>query len=302
MCIIQSLRTYDNYSLDVYIKLFDSKVQSILQYGSEIWGLDNATQHCEKVHLYALKKYLGVSLRTPNDFVYNELNRFPITINFAIRCIKYWFKLIHMPDDRLPKKAYVMLYNLDARGKVTWATNVRNCLFRYGFGYVWMEQGVGHESEFLRLFKQRMIDCRWQNWSEHVNGSERFEMYRMFCNTFSRLPKYLCINLNRHKKYIMTKFCFGICDLATHHFRYRNCDSNNLMCQLCNLDVENEIHFLLCCPFYDTLRKKFIATKFYRNPNTFSFSMLLASNNTEIVIGLCNFLYYALKARQIALS
>ena len=45
-------------------------------------------------------------------------------------------------EDRLPRKAYLMLYNLDARDKRNWASNVRMQLFQYGFGSVWMNQGV----------------------------------------------------------------------------------------------------------------------------------------------------------------
>ena len=35
-----------------------------------------------------------------------------------------------------------MLYNLDARGKRNWVSNVRMQLFQYGFGFIWMNQGV----------------------------------------------------------------------------------------------------------------------------------------------------------------
>ena len=104
LCIIQRLRMYNCSSFDVYMKLFDAQVQPIMLYGSEIWGLDKAAQYCEKIHLYALKKFLSVDLRTPNDLVYSELNRHPITINSVVNCIRYWFKLLEMEDHRLPPK------------------------------------------------------------------------------------------------------------------------------------------------------------------------------------------------------
>ena len=79
------------------------------------------------------------------------MNRYPITINYVVSCVRYWLKLTQMDVGRLPKKAYLMLYNLDARGKTTWAPNVRVCLFQYGFGYVWLNQGVGGVNEFLQV-------------------------------------------------------------------------------------------------------------------------------------------------------
>jgi hypothetical protein len=302
LCIIQRLRMYNCSSFDVYMKLFDAQVQPIMQYGSEIWGLDKAAQHCEKVHLFALKKFLSVDLRTPNDFVYNELGRHPTIINSVINCIRYWLKLLVMDDNRLPKKAYVMLRKLDERGKVTWVTNVRKCLFQYGFGFVWLNQGVGGVKEFLRFFKQRMIDCKWQNWNEHVNDSERFCVYRTFCDFSHSLPLYLNLEMDSHLKFIMTKFRFGVSDIAVHHFRYRQHTPRNLICPVCKNGEENEIHFVFCCPLYEELRKTFIAPKFYRNPSSFHLSLLLSSRNSETVRNLCVYLYKAFKKREIVLS
>ena len=50
-----------------------------------------------------------------------------------------------------------MLYNLHARGKRNWASNVRMQLFQYGFGFVWMNQGVEVVSDFIRVFRKRLI-------------------------------------------------------------------------------------------------------------------------------------------------
>lgn len=302
LCILQRLRLFNCDSLNVLLTLFDRQVLPIMQYGCEIWAFDNSAQYCEKVHLYVLKKYLGVSLCTPNDFVYNELNRYPITVNFLVQCIRYWLRLTQMSDDRVPKKAYTMLSDLDARGKATWVTNVRLCLFKFGFGFVWMEQGVGDINGFLRVFKQRMIDCKWQEWSEHVNESERFSMYRSFCNPLDTLPAYLCIELDKHLRHIMTKIRFGISELSVHYFRYRYHRHRDLFCKLCSSSsVENEVHFFLYCPFYEDLRKRFIAPKFHRNPNAFRLSLLLSSRNSKTIRKLCIFTYQALKRRDTAL-
>ena len=119
VCVLQKLYLLNNSSLEVFLKLFDAQVQPIAQYGSELWGLDKAAIYIEKVHLYALKRFLGVDMKTPNDPVHGETDRFPITLNSAVRCIRYWLKLTCMGEDKLPHKAYMMLYNLDARVRET---------------------------------------------------------------------------------------------------------------------------------------------------------------------------------------
>ena len=96
-------------------------------------------------------------MKAPKDLVYGETDRFPITLNSAVRYIRYWLKLTCMGEDGLPHKAYMMLYNLDARGKRNWVSNVRMQLFQHGFGFVWMNQGVGRVNEFIRAFRERLI-------------------------------------------------------------------------------------------------------------------------------------------------
>ena len=77
LCILQ-IYMLNNNSLEVYLKLFDAQVQPVAQYGAELWGLDKAAVHTEKVHLFALKKFLGFHMRTPNDLVYGETGKYPI--------------------------------------------------------------------------------------------------------------------------------------------------------------------------------------------------------------------------------
>ena len=48
---------------ETFFKVFDSKIQSILLYSSEIWGM-HRLDSIERVHLMACKRYLGVPIRT----------------------------------------------------------------------------------------------------------------------------------------------------------------------------------------------------------------------------------------------
>ena len=114
-------------------KIFDAQVQPIVLYEAEIWGLDSSSSVIDNVHLFGLKRYLGVDRRTPNDLVYGEVGMFPIQINASVRCIKYWLKLTRMNVHRLPLRAYKLLLNLDQRGKTNWVTNVRKTLSVNGF-------------------------------------------------------------------------------------------------------------------------------------------------------------------------
>ena len=233
-------------------------MQLIAQYGAEVWGLQkNACT--EKVHLFAMKRFLGVGLRTPNDIIYGEFGRFPIYLNSYVKCIRYWLKLTRMEQSKLPFKACKM-YKLDCNGRYTWASNVRKCLSLYGFSHVWDNQGVGCLT-FLQCFKQRIIDCRWRKWDDHIQTSDRFAL----CKTSNIREPYLLINCNRFIKCALKKkIRCGVSDIEVYRNRDKNLNTVHVYCPLCNSADEDEVHFVLCCPAFDDLRKQFIPLKYYR--------------------------------------
>ena len=166
---------------------------------------------------------------------------------------------------------------------------------------MWLNQGVGRVNEFISIFRQRLIDCNWQKWHNHVQTSDRFYMYRAFCNTHEVKP-YLMFNIDRHLKYIMTRFRLGVSDLNVHYYRYREFTDRVLICPLCKESKEDEIHFVLCCPVLKEIRQTFIPAKYYRHPCAFKLSLLLSSTKESEVRNLSLFLYKALKFRDIATS
>ena len=66
------------------------------------------------------------------------------------------------------------------------------------------------------------------------------------------------MNTDRHLKYIMTKFRFGVSELSVHYYRCGSHVGKDLKCPLCGQAKENEVHFVLCCPMLDDIRKQFI--------------------------------------------
>ena len=110
-----------------------------------------------------------------------------------------------------------MLHVLDERGKINWASNVRCKLHHYGFGFVWLNQGVEEMSQFSHVFRERLVVCRWQEWHSHVETSDRFNVYRTF-GTIHDTKTHLKMNIDRHLKFIMTRFRFGISDIFIYYY------------------------------------------------------------------------------------
>ena len=111
-CIKSYQRKFGYFSHSEYFKLFDSMVKPILLHGAEIWGFELADD-IERVHYKFCKDFLGVSISTNNCMALGECGRTQLCVYYYTKCVKYWLKLLHMPDHRFPKNCYIMLKNLD---------------------------------------------------------------------------------------------------------------------------------------------------------------------------------------------
>ena len=109
-----------------------------------------------------------------------ECGRLPIAYHNNVKLIKYWLRLIHMDQSRYPKNCYDMLKRYDNIGRTNWVSKVREFLFSYGFGIVWISQEVGNITQFVGIFKQRLKDCAFQVWHSEINDSPRCDFYKNF--------------------------------------------------------------------------------------------------------------------------
>ncbi len=104
------------------LELFDKLVLPILNYGSETLGFGQANQ-IERIHLQFCKRLLCVNISTHNYFIYGELGRTTLHTKRLFNIIKYWFKIISMPDRKYVKCIYSMMLNdmHDMPNKVNWS-------------------------------------------------------------------------------------------------------------------------------------------------------------------------------------
>ena len=110
----------------IALKLFDSLVLPILEYGAEIWLPSTSHDILEGLHLRFLKTTLGVRPQTPTAAVYGDLGRFPLNIRLNLCCIKYWLKLCNKDNTSIVKKVYNMLLTLHNMGltKHNWVSGI----------------------------------------------------------------------------------------------------------------------------------------------------------------------------------
>ena len=245
-----------NLSPAVLFELFDKQIVPILLYGSEIWG----TTECEvieKVHKKFLKRVLGVGQNAPDAFIYGETGRCPLFVLYYVRCINYWIHILEMDDDRYPKRCYELLKRLDDMERHNWASEIRMLLCKFGFESVWLEQCVPHRSSFIANFREKLKEYYIERWQMQLKNSSKLAIYSTFKLNFG-LESYLGGCLSRQLCITFARFRSSCLPLEIDNGRKSGLLVEERICKFCeakNLSImEDEYHFLLCCPTYNDIR------------------------------------------------
>lgn len=200
-----------------------------------------------------------------------------------------------MSADRLPKAVYNMLLSLDEQNKVTWVLHVKNLLFRYGFGHVFILQEVGDISSFIREFKTRVQDCFIQEWSLEINSSSKLKTYCTF-KSMLEPEKYLDIIKIRKYRTALVRFRCSCHNLCIESGRRDNIDLENRVCNFCKKYgkqvIEDEYHFIVVCDVYNDLRNKYIPH--LNKSNLYEFRKLFKTNDPDKICCLGMYIYNAL--------
>ena len=112
--------------------------------------------------------------------------------------------MVNTENHRYPKKYFLMLLHLDERASSTWASYVKNILSSYGFGHVWLNQGVGNDCRFIEIFKQRVYDMAQQKWCADVNSFDKLRPYSKFKSQLY-LEKYISVVINANHRRFLSK-------------------------------------------------------------------------------------------------
>ena len=280
----------------MFFKIFDLKICPILLYGSELWGLVRMTT-VEQVQIYACKRLLNVSRLSCNDAIMGDLGRYPMYIFAAKRCMKYWLRLLKLPNTRLVKVCYKMMMHYDNIGHTNWVTFLKNNLLSNGFGYIWHQQYVENEKLFLYQYTERLKNQYIQQWTSNCNDNHKLLLYKEYKTIFITEYYINIIDIGKFRS-TMASFRSSSHDLEIEKGRHFNIPREFRYCCYCETIVEDEIHFVLNCPLYDELRLKYIDRRFIGSPCTLKFNRLMSSRNEEVVKNLSMYLYYAFKIRK----
>ena len=285
---------------DAFFKLFDTMILSIFTYGSEIWGHEQY-ETLERIQYMACRSFLGVSSNSPNVSVLGECGRYPIYLYTAKRCVKYWAKLLNMPNNRYPRKCYDMLYYIErsgVRSKSTWVKSVENLLILANMHDVWENQEVRNVNNFVKTFVNNFKEYLFLNWRSELCSMDKLSSYRNFKVSLDTEKYLFILKLPVHIQ-MMARFRCSSHYLRIETDRKYSIERSQRVCLFCDSsELEDEYHCLPFCPFFIHLREKYVPRDYFEPPNEQKCLALMTSDVTDIIQRLAAYVFHAMKLRK----
>ena len=127
---------YTTYNIKM--KIFDTQIQLIVNYGYEVWYNGKHKTRVEALHTKYMK-HARVKNQTSNLAVYGETGRYPMLTRQEQLVLGYWLKIISVPVTNPVRSVYTELLRLSHAGHHTWRTNVAILMRSIGFyNPVWL--------------------------------------------------------------------------------------------------------------------------------------------------------------------
>jgi hypothetical protein len=248
--IINKLKLLRQYGFKTFEKLYSSCVIPVLDYCAGVWGYRHY-QPADNVQNRAMRQYLGVHRFAPTLALIGDTGWLPCMYRRWMCMIRYWNRLILLPDDRLTKRVFIADYNSNGNN---WCSDIKQILTKLDLMEFFDNKSVIYLSEAhskLNNYYSRL-------WSSDVQRVSKLRTYITFKSVFS-CEDYLKLNLKRNELSLLAQLRFGILPLRIETGRYIGEAPEQRLCSLCDLmDIESEVHFIIVCPRYRNIRTQYI--------------------------------------------
>ena len=291
-----------DFDTNITLKIFDTALQPILTYNSEIWSQLNPRQfkamktlshpnerikfifesllkETETQHLKICKGILGVNRSCSNLAVLGELGRMPMIIHCLQKQFLFFHRLINLTGNNLVSRALNESYHLKENGHFSWINSC--CLYLEAFGIDSNPSKLRNmKTKQFKLLVNRILTNSYERyWLSKIkstagpsnSGGNKLRTYATFKARIQREP-YTKIK-DKSLRRCLAKFRCSDHRLRIEVGRREKILVEERKCLMCNENViEDEQHFLTTCPKYGTLRTQLYEKIGHSVPNFNSLS------------------------------
>ena len=201
--------------------MYESFIQPILLYGSDVWGVkDTAGKALDKILLWFLRIMLRVKATTSNLVTLGECGVIPPAVKCHINVLLYFQRLSNSPDSSILKRVFRESQRLHDLGFTTWYSRVWNLALEYGITNL-----TNPPTDYnKRLLRNKVTHAYKQTWLAQVQNLDKNPILR----TYNQIKfEYKCepyLNLIKIPKYriAFSRFRAGSHSLEIERGRYTN--------------------------------------------------------------------------------
>ena len=298
--LLTRLRTIGKLPPQAMINLFESCVQPILTYGSDVWGVSKPGREAvDKVLLWFLRFVLHVKPTTSNVITLGECGRIPPGVFCEINCILFFLRLRSLLESSVTNIMFREQKRLHELGFKTWYGKVWELARIHGLDLNNDLSKSDIKNSVIETFKRQ-----WSNTLQNVADNPLLRNYATFKFDFEMEP---FLHKVRNPKYreAISKFRASSHTLEIERGRYTRPKTpvSDRLCISCKI-VEDETHFLISCPIYHEERQTLITQvsslypQFLDMDEQHAFLFLITNEDPNILTWTGKFIYSAFVKRR----
>ena len=119
-------------SSEIGLKLADTFVLPVIEYGSEIWNYGREISKIQRVQFKLLKMLLGVKQSTATCAIPAETGHYPLYVRGKLKVLTLYFRIVTLNNLSVLKHGFLQLHMFDILGfvKNNWLSNERDIFIK----------------------------------------------------------------------------------------------------------------------------------------------------------------------------
>ena len=263
---------------DVFSKLFDSLVWSVISYGAAIWGYKSFS--CiNAVQNRAMRFFLGVGKYTPTAAISGDLGWQPAFIKQWVSLSNFWGRNAQLQRSRINRRIFDWANSKGNRQCKNWFYHVKDMLVKIDLPNYTDINTSYPKRKMAQDVAEKLMISHISDWFDTVNrprsvngnGRNKLRTYNTFKTEYG-LENYCKLIMPFKHRSSMAKFRCGVAPLRIETGRYEGLSEDHRTCPICKSGIENETHVLLTCYLYEEFRTTLFNTALEICNNFDSFS------------------------------
>ena len=243
-------------NIQTTLHIINSLVMPILLYASDFWGCMKLAKGnpIDTLNLRICKQVLGVQKQTTNIGVLLELGKILLHIDAIKLSIKNWERIRKGNANKILCASYQEAVNLN----LPWIDRIRFYLESSGLLSFFLNQYTDKPVFIYNKICQRLSDIFHQEAFNTISSDDSKLRTYGLVKKYIRCENYLSDIKNVNDRRSFSKFRLSNHSLMIERGRFTKIPKEERFCPFCVNLVETEIHFLVYCPTYQSLRVKYL--------------------------------------------